>query len=141
MKLPIVSTFIFSVNILYRNTLIEVSSLSIKKSTHPSLHLVKRKILTCKKLTSSPFSAIIISQVNPDMNGTGWKEDFGMCDNKTGEDFITCIERISFFQNDSLRDVIMLVSTILSAMSTIVCTMYCIVRCLKTRGYTLTANH
>ena len=38
--------------------------------------------------------------MNPDTNGTGWKEDFGMCDNKTGEDFITCIERIAFLQND-----------------------------------------
>ena len=60
----------------------------------------KEKDIKMSKLTSSPFSAIIISQVNPDTNGTGWKEDFGMCANKTGEDFITCIERIAFLQND-----------------------------------------
>ena len=40
--------------------------------------------------------------MNPDTNGTGWKDDFRMCDNKTGEDFITCIDRIAFLQNDSI---------------------------------------
>ena len=52
------------------------------------------------KLTSSPFSVIIISQVNPETNGTGWKDDIEICANKNGEDFIACIERIAFLQND-----------------------------------------
>ena len=60
----------------------------------------KEEDIKMSKLTFSCFSAFIIFQMNPETNGSGWKDDFGMCENKTGEDFITCIERIAFLQND-----------------------------------------